>query len=78
MSDDPDDPNLHYTKQGRPPTKKTQKEVECPICAADLELDAGWKLGDQIYCTYCESELKLIKDKRSPDPEAIRATEDID
>ena len=55
-----------------------QKYVECSICSAEIALDPAEGLGSLIYCAYCQTELKLIRDLKSEDPEAVKATEDVD
>ncbi|MBI5559831.1 MAG: hypothetical protein HY883_00970 [Deltaproteobacteria bacterium] len=35
----------------------------CPLCDCEVMLDGDEKIGDQIYCAYCEAPLKLAKTK---------------
>lgn len=39
------------------------KELECPICEADIPLDGDEKPGDFIVCSYCKVTLKILKKK---------------
>lgn len=39
------------------------KELECPVCEADLPLDGDEKPGDLIVCSYCKVTLKILKKK---------------
>ena len=42
-----------------------KKEYSCPVCDADLILDGDEKPGDSIYCSYCNSKIKLYAKKGS-------------
>jgi hypothetical protein len=39
------------------------KELECPICEADIPLEGNEKSGDLILCSYCKVTFKLLKGK---------------
>ena len=39
------------------------KEMECPVCEADIPLEGDEKSGDIILCSYCHLTFKLIKKK---------------
>ena len=39
------------------------KEVECPICSADIPLDGDEKTGYLVMCSYCKMTFKLLKKK---------------
>ena len=45
------------------------KELDCPVCDADLLLDGDEKPGDQVYCSYCNSTIKV---------RAARGSDDLD
>ena len=49
------------------------KDLECPICSADIPLDEDDKPGDLILCSYCKTTFKLIKKK-----DALVLDEDFD
>jgi hypothetical protein len=42
--------------------------MNCPICDADIILDGDERPGDSVYCSYCNSQLKV---------RLIKGTEDI-
>lgn len=33
------------------------KDLECPICNADVPLDGSEKRGDEVFCAYCRAPL---------------------
>ena len=39
------------------------KELECPVCEADIPLEGGEQQGDMILCSYCKSPFKLLKQR---------------
>jgi len=39
------------------------KELECPICDADIPLEGEEKAGDIILCSYCKVTFKLLRGK---------------
>jgi len=39
------------------------KEMECPVCEADIPLDGDEKSGDIILCSYCKVTFKLLRKK---------------
>jgi len=39
------------------------KELECPICDADIPLDGNEKSGDLVLCSYCKVTFKLLRTK---------------
>ena len=41
------------------------KDFSCPVCNADVNLDGDEKPGDQIFCSYCNSTIKIHKVPRS-------------
>ena len=40
----------------------------CPVCDADLTLDGDEKPGDTIFCSYCNSTIKIY---------AVRGSEEL-
>ena len=42
-----------------------KKDYSCPVCDADLILDGDEKPGDSIYCSYCNSKIKLYAKRGS-------------
>ncbi len=49
------------------------KEYQCPVCDADLNLDGDEKPGDNIYCSYCGSTIKIYRSKNG---EGFRLVDD--
>lgn len=43
------------------------KSYKCPICDADLTLDGDERPGEPIYCSYCNSTIKVYGIKGSDD-----------
>lgn len=41
----------------------TKATISCPLCDCEITLDGGEKVGEQVYCHYCEAPLKLMKKK---------------
>ena len=41
------------------------KTYSCPVCDADLILDGDEESGDSVYCSYCNSKIKLYIKKGS-------------
>jgi hypothetical protein len=39
------------------------KELECPICEADIPLEGNEKPGDLVLCSYCKVTFKLLRKK---------------
>jgi len=39
------------------------RELECPICEADIPLESDDQPGDLIMCSYCKSIFKLLRTK---------------
>ncbi len=39
------------------------KDLECPVCDADIPLEGNEKPGDLVLCSYCKVTFKLIKSK---------------
>ncbi len=39
------------------------KEMECPVCEADIPFEGDEKSGDIILCSYCKVTFKLIRKK---------------
>jgi len=39
------------------------KDLECPVCEADIPLEGNEKPGDLILCSYCRVTFKLIRSK---------------
>lgn len=37
----------------------------CPVCDADLILDGDEEPGDRVYCSYCNSTIKIYKARGS-------------
>lgn len=39
------------------------KTYSCPVCDADLILDGDERPGEAVYCSYCNSTIKIYRDK---------------
>lgn len=39
------------------------KQMQCPICDADIPLDGDEKSGDLLLCSYCKMTLRILKKK---------------
>ncbi|MEW6377296.1 MAG: hypothetical protein AB1502_16085 [Thermodesulfobacteriota bacterium] len=39
------------------------KELECPICEADIPLESDDKPGDLILCSYCKATFRILRGK---------------
>ncbi|MFH0731765.1 MAG: lysine biosynthesis protein LysW [Candidatus Omnitrophota bacterium] len=37
-----------------------EKLSKCPLCGETLELDEDLEVGDTLYCTGCDEELKIV------------------
>jgi len=37
--------------------------LNCPLCDCEVALAGDEKVGEQVFCLYCESPLKLKKTK---------------
>ncbi|MBI5902321.1 MAG: hypothetical protein HZB84_02425 [Deltaproteobacteria bacterium] len=37
--------------------------LECPLCAVEVPMSGDEEVGDQVFCTYCQSPLQLKKTK---------------
>jgi len=37
--------------------------LTCPMCDCELPLSGDERVGEDIFCPYCETPLKLRKDK---------------
>ncbi len=37
--------------------------LTCPMCDAEVPINGDERLGEQVYCPYCECPLALRKDK---------------
>ncbi|MFZ3072533.1 MAG: hypothetical protein WA162_04755 [Thermodesulfobacteriota bacterium] len=37
--------------------------LTCPMCDCELPLGGDERIGEDIFCTFCETPLKLRKDK---------------
>ena len=37
------------------------KELECPICDADIPLEGDDQPGDIVLCSYCKVSFKIIR-----------------
>jgi len=40
-----------------------EKELECPICDADIPIEGDEKTGDIIVCSYCKVSFKMLRKK---------------
>jgi len=38
------------------------KELECPVCSADMPLSGDEKKGDELICHFCGSPYRLRSD----------------
>ena len=43
------------------------KEYSCPVCDADVNLDGDERPGETLFCSYCNSTLKIYRVKGSDD-----------
>jgi hypothetical protein len=43
------------------------KGYSCPVCDADLSLDGDERPGDEIFCSFCSSTIKIRAVKGSDD-----------
>ncbi len=43
------------------------KEYSCPVCDADITLDGDERPGESVYCSYCNSTLKIYRIKGTED-----------
>ena len=50
------------------------RELECPVCNADVPLAGDERPGDDISCSYCRAPLKL---GRGDDPEEMELEEEL-
>ncbi len=41
--------------------------LNCPMCDAEVPLDGDEKVGEQVYCPYCQAPLAYRKKKKSED-----------
>lgn len=46
------------------------KETSCPICTANVPLEEDDRVGDQVFCSFCGTRMritrvKVIDDKKS-------------
>ena len=39
------------------------KEIECPMCEADIPLDGDEKPGELVLCSFCKSIFKVVRKK---------------
>jgi len=37
--------------------------LTCPLCDAEVPLSGDEKIGDQVFCTYCQCPLAMKKTK---------------
>ena len=49
------------------PLKGISTYLSCPVCDADVPISEDEKVGDEVYCTYCQVPLKLRKTKDKED-----------
>lgn len=47
------------------------KDYTCPVCEADLLMNGDEKPGDYLYCSYCNSSIKINAVKGSEDFELV-------
>lgn len=45
------------------PLKGVSTYLSCPVCDADVPISEDEKVGDEVYCPYCQVPLKLRKTK---------------
>ena len=45
--------------------KSTIQYLTCPMCDADVPVSGDEKVGESIYCAYCQTPLKLRKIKNT-------------
>ncbi len=43
--------------------KGATEYIDCPMCDCEIALSGDEKVGDEIYCPYCETPLKLKQTK---------------
>ena len=44
--------------------KSTIQYLTCPMCDADIPVSGDENVGAEIYCSYCQTPLKLSKTKK--------------
>jgi len=54
--------------------KSTIQYLTCPMCDADIPVSGDENVGAEIYCSYCQTPLKLRKTK---DTEKLYLQEDF-
>ena len=55
-------PRPRHLKSGREaadPTAVPTRELDCPVCNANVPLAGDERPGDEVHCTYCGAPLKL-------------------
>jgi hypothetical protein len=45
------------------------KDLDCPVCNADLCLAGDEQAGDEVFCTYCGAPCRLTASPKSEDCE---------
>ncbi len=35
------------------------REATCPICSANIPVDSDQKVGEFVYCSYCNAQLRI-------------------
>jgi hypothetical protein len=47
------------------------REGVCPICDADVPMHGDERVGDTVYCTYCEVPLRFVKLSSEDEPKLV-------
>ena len=46
-----------------PVRKSADMNLLCPLCDVEVPMSGDEEPGEEIYCPYCETPLKLMKNK---------------
>ena len=52
------------------------RDLNCPICSADIPLSGDERKGDEVFCTFCGAPYRLTN-KPSSDDEDWEVEEDF-
>lgn len=42
-------------------------DLNCPVCSADFPLSGDEKVGDEVFCTYCNAPCRLTRNPKDAD-----------
>lgn len=45
------------------PLKGSFSYLTCPLCDAEIPISGDERVGEEVYCTYCQAPLKFKKTK---------------